>query len=459
MANNIIRFKQKKDVNIGIVIFLVIMVYVLFHVYTFFTKSEISLYEVQPGEMYVTSRCDGMILREEELVYTEIAGYLNYYYGEGSRVAKNSTVYSIDSNRDMYDLISGSATEIKLSGNDLEDLKDLLHENLVYPDPDRSILERKAAITTGYQRLIDSMLMEELNQIVTSTGIISNFHVVSTEKSGILSYMMDEFTDYTIQDVSASCFEKKDSATSLYSVDLIAANSPVYKIITGDSWRIIVLLNDTLYGHLLGKDSATFYLDNKIKITAPINCYRKDNDFFAEITLDKYLSNYTSKRFVDINFELEYVDGLKIPETAITFKDYYRIPEEYLVLGGNETSKTKGLLVEEFNKDTGTTQYTFKEAEIFYTTDGFAYIDCLDFAKETYISTQDMSSRVMLYTFVNKLEGAYNINKGYAVFKRVERLKSENGYVIVKKNSASGLSAYDHIALDAASVVEDSVIY
>ena len=459
MADNIIRVKQKKDVNIGIVIFLVIMVYVLFHVYTFFTKSEISLYEVQPGEMYVTSRCDGMILREEELVYTEIAGYLNYYYGEGSRVSKNSTVYSIDSNRNMYDLLSGSATEIKLTGNDLTDLKQLLHENLVYPEVDSSVPERKAAITTGYQRLIDAMLMEELNQIVTSTGIISNFHVVSSEKSGILSYMMDDYTDFTIQDITASCFDKKDSAVSLYSVDLIAANSPVYKIITGDSWRIIVLLNDSLYGQLLGKDSATFYLDNKIKVTAPINCYRKDNDFFAEITLDKYLSNYTSKRFIDINFELEYVDGLKIPETAITFKDYYRIPEDYLVLGGNETSKTKGLLVEEFNKDIGTTQYTFKEAEIFYSTDGFAYIDCLDFAKETYITTPDMSSRVMLYTFVNKLEGSYNINKGYAVFKRIERVKTENGYVIVKKNSASGLSAYDHIALDATSVVEDSVIY
>jgi len=101
LKDNIIRVKQKKDVNIGIVIFLVIMLYVLFHVYTFFTKSEIPLYEVQPGEMYVSSQCDGLILREEELVYTEIAGYLNYYYGEGSRVSKNSTVYSIDSNRDM----------------------------------------------------------------------------------------------------------------------------------------------------------------------------------------------------------------------------------------------------------------------------------------------------------------------------------------------------------------------
>ena len=459
MADNIIRVKKRKDVNIGIVIFLVILVYVLFHVYNFYTKVEIPLYEVQPGEIYVTSRCDGMILREEELVYTEIAGYLNYYFGEGSRVAKNTTVYSIDSNRDMYDLLSGSATEIKLSGDDLSDLKKLLQENLIYTDKDKTISERKAEITTGYQRLIDAMLMKELNQIVASTGIISNFHVVTTEKSGTISYVTDEYTNYTIQDVTAACFENKNSAASLYSVDLIAANSPVYKIITDDSWSIIVLLNDTLYGQLLGKETATFYLDNTLKVTAPINCYRKDNAYFAEITMEKYLSNYTSDRFIDINFEVEYVEGLKIPESAITFKDYYRIPEDYLVLGGNENEQTKGLLIEEFNTETGTTQYTFKEADVFYSNDGFAYIDCLDFAQETYISTPDMASRVMLYTFKNKLEGAYNINKGYAVFKRIESLHKENGYVIVKKNSASGLSAYDHIALDAASVVEDAIIY
>lgn len=459
MADNIIRVKKRKDVNIGIIVFLVILVYVVFYVYNFFTKTEIPLYEVQPGEIYVTSQCDGMILREEELVYTDIAGYINYYYGEGSRVAKNCTIYSIDSNRDMYELISGSATEIKLSGEDLADLKQLLQETLVLSDSDKTIAEKKAEITTGYQRLIDTMLLKELNQIVTTTGIISNFHVVATGKSGIISYMTDEFTDYTIQEVNAACFEKKNSAGSLYSMDLIAAGSPVYKLITGDTWTLIVQLSDTLYGQLLGKEKATFYLENDLKVTAPINCYRKDDAYFAEIKMDKYLSNYTSKRFINVKFEVEHVDGLKIPETAITYKDYYRIPEEYLVLGGNETDKTKGLLIEEFNSETGTTQYTFYEAEIFYSTDGYAYIDCNDFAKETYITTPDMSSRVMLYTFVNKLEGAYNINKGYSVFKRIERLKTENGYVIVKKNSDSGLSAYDHIALDASTVQEDAVIY
>lgn len=459
MADKIIRVKKRKDVNIGIVIFLVILVYVLFHVYTFFTKVEIPLYEVQPGAMYVTSDCDGLILREEELIYTEIAGYVNYYFGEGSRVAKNSTIYSIDSNRDMYNLLSGNSTEIKLSGEDLEDLKLLLQETLIHSDSDQSISEKKAEVITGYQRLIDSMLMKELNQIVTSTGIISNFHVVSSNQSGIISYMLDEYTDYTLQDITAECFENQKVSDSMYSVDLIAAHSPVYKIITGDTWSIVVLLNESLYGQLLGKNTATFYLNHDLKVTAPINCFKKGNDYFAEITMDKYLSNFTSKRFIDVKFEMEHVEGLKIPETAITFKDYYRIPEEYIVPGGDGRTQERGLLVEEFNTETGTTQYTFHEAEIFYSTDGFVYIDCLDFTKEIYITTPDMSSRVMLYTFVNKLEGAYNINKGYAVFRRVERLKTENGYAIVKKNSVSGLSAYDHIALDAASVIEDAIIY
>ncbi len=459
MADNIIRVKKRKDVNIGIMVFLVILVYIVAYVYNFITKTEIPIYEVQPGEIHVISQCDGMILREEELVYTEIAGYLNYYFGEGSRVAKNSTIYSIDSNREVYDLISGSATEIKLSGDDLADLKELLQDTFIYSDKDTTVKEKKSEVTTGYQRLIDAMLLKELNQIVATTGIVANFEVVSSEKSGIISYMIDEYTDYTIQEVTASCFENQDASGSLYSADLVAANSPVYKLITGDDWTIIAQLSETLYGQLLGKESAVFYLDNDLKVTAPINCYKKDNAYFAEITMTKYLSNYTSDRFIKVSFEVEHMEGLKIPETAITFKDYYRIPTEYLVQGGNETVQERGLLVEGFNTETGTTQYTFQKVDVFYESDGFAYVDCMDFAKETYISTPDMTSRVMLYTFVNKLEGAYNINKGYSVFKRIERLKTENGYAVIKKNSASGLSAYDHIALDAANIQEDAVIY
>lgn len=458
MANNITQLKQPKDINIGIVIFLVILIYIIGHFYNYISKSEISIYEVQPGEIYTTAQCDGMIIRKEELVLTEAAGYVNYYFSEGSRVAKDSTIYSIDSNRNIYELISGNATEIKLSGDDLSDFKFLLQENLINTKSHHDIATAKANVLTSYQRLIDTMLMQELNQIMASTGITSNFHIVTTTKSGIISYVMDDYTNYTSQEVMPECFDKKDTV-SLYSIDLIAANSPVYKIITDDTWNIVVKLDDVLYGYLFGKETATFTLNNKLTVTAPITCYRKNDAYFAEITMDKYLSNFSSERFVRIKFDITHVNGLKIPETAITWKDYYRIPEEYLVEEEIKDSKKKGLYVEVFNLETGTTEYEFQEITIFYSNEGFFYVDCSDLSKELYITTSDKSNRVMLYTFVNKLEGAYNINKGYAVFKRIERLNTENGYSIIKKNSISGLSTYDHIALDAASVIEDAVIY
>ena len=180
MAHNIIQVRKRRDVNIGIVIFLVILIYLLVHIYNYFTKSEISIYEVQPGKIYTTAQCDGMIIRTEELVFTESAGYVNYYFSEGSRVAKNSTIYSIDSNRDIYSLISGNAEEIKLAGEDLSDLKFLIQENLVNASSHQEISNAKADVLTGYQRLIDAMLMEELNHI---TSLSLNIAIYTRNKS------------------------------------------------------------------------------------------------------------------------------------------------------------------------------------------------------------------------------------------------------------------------------------
>mgnify|MGYP000591570898 FL=1 len=57
------------------------------------------------------------------------------------------------------------------------------------------------------------------------------------------------------------------------------------------------------------------------------------------------------------------------------------------------------------------------------------------------------------------LEGAYNINKGYAVFKQIEVLSTNGEYYTVKKNMDYGLSVYDHIVLDADTVTEGQIIY
>ena len=57
------------------------------------------------------------------------------------------------------------------------------------------------------------------------------------------------------------------------------------------------------------------------------------------------------------------------------------------------------------------------------------------------------------------LEGVYCINKGYAVFRRIEILDENEEYAIVSKNTTYGLSRYDHIVRNADKVKEEDILY
>ena len=50
------------------------------------------------------------------------------------------------------------------------------------------------------------------------------------------------------------------------------------------------------------------------------------------------------------------------------------------------------------------------------------------------------------------VQGVYNINRGYTVFRRIEILSSNDEYYTIKKGTDYGLSVYDHI-VDRKSVV------
>ena len=56
------------------------------------------------------------------------------------------------------------------------------------------------------------------------------------------------------------------------------------------------------------------------------------------------------------------------------------------------------------------------------------------------------------------LQGVYNVNKGYAVFKQIDILYQNEEYTIVKAGTDFGISIYDHIALEGDAVSEDDLI-
>ena len=82
-----------------------------------------------------------------------------------------------------------------------------------------------------------------------------------------------------------------------------------------------------------------------------------------------------------------------------------------------------------------------------------------EFKAGDYIVKENSQDRYQVGTMAT-LQGVYNINRGYTVFKKIEVLTSNDEYYTVKRGTDYGLSVYDHIVLDASAVTANgSVIY
>ena len=164
---------------------------------------------------------------------------------------------------------------------------------------------------------------------------------------------------------------------------------------------------------------------------------------------------FASDRFVEIELLDNARMGLKIPNSAIIERTFYLIPEDYLTYGGN--SSDAGFNRESYLED-GTLSTEFVPATVYNNVDGMLYVDESVFKIGDYVIKPEDGSRYAISKQAS-LIGVYNINKGYADFKQITVLNSNEEYSIVKSNSEYGLSVYDYIALKGDSVTENDFIY
>jgi hypothetical protein len=114
--------------------------------------------------------------------------------------------------------------------------------------------------------------------------------------------------------------------------------------------------------------------------------------------------------------------------------------------------------MERYSK-TGEVSYQFVPVDIYYQDDIYGYVDADMFEVGTGIVSDGNMDRFTL-TQMGKLTGVYCVNTGYSVFKRIEVLYDDNKeYCIIAKDTPFGLSAYDHIALDGSTAVDQAIIY
>lgn len=459
--DKVVKFKKRKTINIGIIIFLILFLYIAINIYIFFTKEQISIHEVGEGYNVIDNRIAGLILREEKLYYTSKAGYVYYFHRDGERVAKNSSVYSVNDSTQIMDIITGGEDSFTLSEDNAKQFQyEIMKFHNNYSDNDFSyVYNFKDDVESAMLDILNQNMLEKGLQIQEETGFAYNYEVYRSDTSGIITYHMDNYESVTKDNISKEMFNTDNyQSTSLRSAEMIATDNPVYKLVTSEFWSIILPLTSEQHEKLIGKEKINFtILKDDFSYTAPISIFLNpiDSTYYAELTMDKHLSNYLDDRLLDIELHIESIEGLKVPLSAITSKDFYMVPLNYFTTGGN--TDEKGLVKEEYDRDTGEVNLIFVSADIYNQDEMYGYVDTNQFPENTWIRSTD-GDRYQL-SITDKLTGVYNVNMGYAVFNRVEIIYQNESYCIVKKDTSYGLSLYDHIALDYSTVVEQKIIY
>ena len=456
---NIKKYKTKRELNLGIFLFAIVFIYLLITVIMYFTGDKISVYEVREGSIVNDNSYTGLVLRQETAVNAEETGYISYYQNENIKVKNGTYIYALSPQKlDTDSQASGDAAESTGS------LNPEIQAGIIYqmqnfnenydPDDFSAVYTLKNEINASLQDAFSATRTEQLSTVITESGLeVASY---AAPRDGIVAFTVDGYESLTKDTFTAENFDRtKYENTVLEDQMKISAGSPVYRLITSEDWSVIVQLDRETAEQLeadevtsvkvrIDKDSETLWADFSI-IT-------RNGDFYGCLDFDNSMIRYAEERYLNIELILEDESGLKIPKSSVIEEKFYVIPEEYITTGGNSSSD--GVMVQDENGDA-----VFQQVDIYDSSDeGEVYISRDDITDGTVLIKPE-SSETYTVGKTKTLQGVYNINKGYAVFKKVDILCENDEYYIVQEGDSYGLYNYDHIVQDGSSVNSEEVVF
>lgn len=462
MAKNqkVVKMTRPHQINIGVVVFVIIIIYVIFNVFSYLTSDTVAEYEVGQGAIATNHVYHGLILRDETIVYAGQSGYINYYLKNGSKASVNDVVYSIDTEGDLSRRIATAASDgTALTQEALaaiaEDV-DLFRSN--YDSNDfETVHTFKNKLDSELSQTLSVNALKDLSDVVDSAEANKTFYQKKSDGTGIVVYYTDGYENTSADNVTAEHLNA--SAYQRVMLDAqteVTAGDPVYKRINSESWNIVLPVSEAVSEELSENSYVKIrFCKDDYEITVPFSIAKKGDSYLMTLTLQTAMIRYVNDRFVEVELILSEENGLKIPNSAITSKEFYAIPKEYFTVSGENADA--GLLIrkKDAKEEDGVQLVT---PVIYYETEDSYYVD------EEYVSAGDValkSDSTSSYTIgrdVDSLIGVYNINKGYAVFKQIELISQNETYSIIEMKTDYGITLYDHIALDGSKVRENQLV-
>jgi len=455
--SNVVKMHKTVWTNTAIIIFIFVAVYVAGSLVRSLSKDTVATYKVVSSSINRNIKATGIALRNETEVKSSKSGYMIYYVRDGERVAKGKTVCTVDETGNIISTIEsiGSSDDEELfESSDYTAIRDTIDTyKSTYSDIQfTNIYNFRAQIESRVLELSNDILTEEMNK--GGTSVKSTLENITSSASGVVTYYTDGFESKTTDTLTVNDFNSSNyKKSSLKSGDILNSGSTVFKLISDENWYIVLNLTPEQKENLDAVTNAEIRINNSSEV---ITCSCKFRDVgentFMIMSLSKYMIDYIEERYLTIEIVQTEKTGLKVPVSAITTKDTYKVPKSYFA---DETFSSNMTVMRQ--QEDGTTKETEISAISYKSDSDFFYVGQDTFEDTDFIVTAGGEEVSVLTLERASLEGVYLTNGGTAEFIEIDKNEVQDEFALVSEDGT--LKEFDSIVLNADDVTDNQTLY
>lgn len=452
-AVSIKKYKTKREMNIGIVVFAVIFIYLLVTIVMFAFRKKISVYEVREGSILRDNSYTGLAIRREAVIPSDKTGYIHYFHNNLTKIKVGIPAYAITDNKVTYgkrkesEIEKLSSDEQKKIVNRIQNFNEAFHSQKF-----SDVYVLKNDITNALSKSSNETKMSKVDSLLKAAG--KQTQVFSSSQDGVVLMNVDGYENLTVE-----TFKKSDFDRSQYKNIVLDDNThvkkgdPIYKVISDNRWSVIISIDRKVSKELKQLKTVKTRLDKSNNtLLAQVDTFKKDGEYYAVLNYTSSMIEYASNRFLNVEIIFDDETGLKIPKSSVVQMDAFLVPKSYITRGGNNQAEGVIVLDSKGNRKFQTCK-VYKE-----TSDNMVFIG-MDKLKYGSIIEKEGNAEKLTLSYPKKIEGVYQINRGYAVFTQITILHESDDYCIIEASDNYGLRNYDHIVQEGNTVSEGEIVF
>ena len=450
----ILPFRRELTINLGVIIFLFILLYLAASIIRSATRESYSVYTVGREESLNGNQTyRALILRNEQVVSSRWAGYVDMFAPESGHVSIGSVVTSVDEIGTYSEKIKEVAELQSLSREELRTFKTRLQKLALSYDGASfsSVYESRGAISAFFSTHIGKASLDVLEG---NAALNEFFHLYKSDTPGMILYYKDGFESRRPEDITAADFENSDYQRD-NTANLVTPGDFLYKLVDSENWTLVIPLSAedaAKYGSQSRIDLT--FLKNGLKTTADAGIFNgPDGSILLRLDLSRYMVQFATDRFTEVRLEGFGSEGYKIPVSCRVEESVYLIPREFETV--KEDGTPDGFYQETVNGSEQTIRHIMPT--VYLRDEKYCYVSRQDLPAESVLIRQDSQERYTI-RLTSRMTGVYQVNAGYTVFSPVEILEESADYLLVRRGTEQGIATFDQVLLNGAQYTDGQIL-